>query len=121
VAFLFSEERKRGWKMARYILNSAVITSPGRYSYRLVGVEEARAWARRGDFISAIGYEETAQALSSILGVKVPAQRIEVRMEPGDEALVFRLRVRPEPGTKGNLGQDFLAQNAEIGLLVREE
>ena len=107
--------------MTRYILNSAVLTSPGRYSYRLVGVEEARAWAGRGDFISAIGYAETAEVLSAVLGVEVPAQRIEVRMAPGDEALVFRLRVRPEPSTKGNLGQDFLAQNAELGILVREE
>jgi hypothetical protein len=107
--------------MARYILNSAVITAPGRYSYRLVGIEEAKAWVSCGDFVSAIGYAETAQALASILGVQIPVQRIEVRMEPGDEALVFRLRVRPEPSTKGNLGQDFLAQNTEIGLLVREE
>jgi hypothetical protein len=113
--------RERRGKMARYVLNSAVVTAPGRYRYRLVSVEEARDWARRGDFISAIGYEETAQALGSLLGVEIPVQRIEVRMEPGDEALVFRLRVRPEPGAKGNLGQDFLTQNAELGILTREE
>ena len=108
-------------KMARYILNSAVITSPGRYGYRLVGVEEARAWARHGDFISAIGYAETAEVLSAVLGVEVPAQRIEVRMEPGDEALVFRLKSRPDPSSKGTLGPEFVAQHAELGLLVREE
>jgi hypothetical protein len=107
--------------MTRYILNSAVITSPGRYSYRLVGLEEARSWARGGEFISAVGYPETAEILSAILGVEVPAQRIEIRMAPGDEALVFRLKVRPEPGAKGNLGPDFVAQNAELGLLMREE
>lgn len=105
----------------RYVLNSAVITAPGRYSYRLIGAEEAKEWACRGGFLSAIGYAETAEALSALLGVQVPAQRIEVRMEPGDEALVFRLRVRPEPGNKGSLGPDFLAQHAELGLLVREE
>ena len=107
--------------MTRYILNSAVLTSPGRYSYRLVRVEEARAWAGRGDFISAIGYAETAEVLSAVLGVEVPAQRIEVRMAPGDEALVFRLKTRPSPDSKGHLGVDQVAQNAELGLLVREE
>jgi hypothetical protein len=107
--------------MARFILNSAVLTSPGRYSYRLVGVEEARSWAKRGEFISAVGYQETAEALSTLLGVEVPAQRVEIQMQPGDEALVFRLRVRPEPGKKGGLGQDFLLEHAEFGLLVREE
>jgi hypothetical protein len=107
--------------MARYVLNSAVLTSPGRYSYRLVGAEEARDWAQRGDFVSAVGYPETAEVLSALLGMEVPVQRVEVQMQPGDEALVFRLRVRPEPGKKGNLGQDFLLENTEFGILVREE
>lgn len=106
--------------MARYILNSAVLTSPGRYSYRLVGAKEAQDWAQRGDFVSAVGYPETAELLSTLLGVEVPAQRVEVQMQPGDEALVFRLKVRPEPGKKGSLGQDFLLENAEFGILVRE-
>lgn len=107
--------------MARFILNSAVLTSPGRYSYRLVEADEARDWAQRGDFISAVGYPETAEVLAALLGVEVPVQRVEVRMQPGDEALVFRLKTRPEPGKKGSLGQDFLLENAEFGLLVREE
>jgi hypothetical protein len=107
--------------VTRYILNSAVLTAPGRYSYRLVGLEEARAWAQRGDFVSAVGYPETAEILSALLGVEVPAQRVEIQMQPGDEALVFRLKVRPEPGKKGVLGQDFLLENSEFGLLVREE
>jgi hypothetical protein len=105
----------------RYIINSAVITAPGRYSYRLIGADEAREWANRGEFVSAVGYPETAELLSALLGVEVPAQRVEVKMQPGDEALVFRLKVRPEPGAKGNLGQDFLLENSEFGLLVREE
>jgi len=107
--------------VTRYVLNSAVLTSPGRYSYRLMGADEARDWAQRGDFVSAVGYPETAEVLSAVLGVKVPVQRVEVRMQPGDEALVFRLKTRPEPGSKGNLGQDFLLENSEFGLLVREE
>jgi hypothetical protein len=109
----------------RYLLNSAVITAPGRYSYRLVTPEEARAWAAQGPWVSTLGYAETAALASEVLGVPVPMDRRTIRMEAGDEALVIRLALPPgspriDPKDKGRLGQAILAGHIELGVLVRE-
>lgn len=110
-------------KPMRYLLNSAVITSPGTYNYRPVTPAEAKEWAA-GGFRSTIGYEQTAEALSQILGTTVPVDRTTIRMEPGDEALVFRLILPPgtlriDPGDKGRLAQAVIDGHFEIGLLIR--
>jgi len=109
----------------KYILNSAVITSPGRYEYQLIDVAAATAWLASGGWQSTIGYAETAEALSELTGIEIPVNRATIRMEPGDEALVFRLIVPPgsrriDPSTKGGLGREFILQHAEIGMLKRE-
>lgn len=112
-----------GMRMVKYILNSAVITAPGSYSYQIITADEARQWAN-GGFISTVGYEETAAALSELLGVEVPVDRRTVQMQPHDEALVFRLAFPPgtpriDPKDKGALGRAVLAGHYELGLLVR--
>jgi hypothetical protein len=109
----------------RYLLNSAVLTAPGRWLYRLVTPDEARAWYAAGLVVSTIGYAETAEALGQILGMDVPVDRRTIRMEPGDEALVFRLVLPPgspriAPGDKGALGRALLAKHYELGILRRE-
>jgi hypothetical protein len=110
--------------MARYLLNSAVITAPGRYEYRVVTAEEARAWAGLGPWQSTIGYTETASLAEVILGVRVPVDRRVIRMEVGDEALVIRLALPPgspriNPADKGRLGQAVVEGHVELGLLRR--
>jgi hypothetical protein len=112
--------------MARYLLNSAVITAPGLFDYKLVSPDEAREWYRSGpEPISTIGYAETAAALGELLGVIVPVDRRTVRMtDVRDEALVFRLVLPPgspriDPADKGRLGAEILAGHYELGLLVR--
>jgi hypothetical protein len=109
----------------KYILNSAVITAPGIYTYELIGPEKARDWFGDGsDVLSTIGYEETALALSEILGRPVPVNRVTVKMQPGDEALVFRLVLPPgspriDPKDKGQIAKHVKAGHWELGLLVR--
>lgn len=108
----------------RYLLNSAVITSPGRYDYRHVTEEMARNWYDCGPVTSTIGYEQTAEALSDILGVKVAVNRTTIVMLPEDEALVFRLVLPPgtpriEPSDKGRLLKAVLDGHFELGLLIR--
>lgn len=106
----------------RYILNSAVITSPGSYEYRLVSVGEAKVWLLENDWESLIGYQETADALSDLLHVRVPVNRKVVQMRKGDEALVFRLVLpgrRVDPDAKGSLGADYIREHCEIGILTR--
>ncbi len=105
----------------RYILNSAVITSPGTYRYRLLSVEEAKRWLE-GGFYSTIGYEETADAFERIFGVRPEVRRELIKMNPGDEALVFRLTKRlGDVSVKGHIGTEEVLANLEIGLLERIE
>jgi len=78
-------------------LSSAVLTAFGTYRYSPLSPEEARHLIY-GGFVSAIGHRETARAASEILGIEIPVNRVEVRMEPGDRAIVIRLRHRPPAG-----------------------
>jgi len=108
----------------RYVLNSAVITSPGKYLYVLISPAAARDWWMRGEEpVSAVGYEETAEALSQLLGVRVQVNRVTIKMRPGDEALVFRLVLPPgtpriNPRDKGQIARHVAAGHWELGLLT---
>lgn len=104
----------------RYIINSAVITTQGLYDYQLITPDEARKWLSSGDFESTIGYQETADALEALTGVKVACNRRQIRMQAGDEALVFRLTCRLDnPALKGSMSPEFVLQNSEIGILKK--
>lgn len=111
--------------MKKYILNSAVITAPGTYEYRLITPEEAKAWYNQQPTpISTIGYEETATALSLLLQTTIEMNRITIKMEPGDEALVFRLVLPPgtpriQPHEKGRIAEHIQKGHWELGLLKR--
>jgi hypothetical protein len=108
--------------MARYILNSAVITKPGRYYYRLISDDDAKRWLNEGPYESTIGYEETAMALSIITGRPIACNRKNIQMNEGDEALIFRLTCRMnDPDLKGKLTPEFVLKNCEIGILRREK
>lgn len=109
----------------RYLLNSAVITTPGRYEYRLITDELARQWYETGDEpVSTIGYVETAEALGQLLGRPIAMDRRTVEMEEGDEALVFRLKLPPgspriDPSDKGRISREVLLGHFELGLLTK--
>jgi hypothetical protein len=110
--------------MKKYLLNSAVLTSFGTWEYKPMTPEEARLWYDPEKTISTIGYEETAAVLTEILGHPVVVNKINARMEVGDEALVFRL-VFP-PGTprlksyeKGRILNIIKSGWWELGLLRR--
>lgn len=110
----------------RYILNSAVITAPGEYYYRIISKEELKLWFEKPElFISTIGYEETADALSLLAGFPIPVNRTQIKMVKGDEALVFRLVFPPgtprvNPSNKGTLSKEFVIANSEIGILEKK-
>jgi Domain of unknown function (DUF1874) len=108
----------------RYALNSAVITAFGTYHYVPLTRLEAEEWWNQADVVSTIGYQETAEALQELLGVPVATDRRTIQMQPGDEALVFRLVFPPgsariDPKDKGALGRALLAGHYELGLLSR--
>lgn len=103
----------------RYVLNSAVITAPGRYSYRLVSEKEAANWLRQGPFMSRVGYHNTAKHIQNISGIKPEVNREATAMLPGDEALVVRLKYRVQnPGEKATYQPG--ANDWEYGILQLE-
>ncbi len=108
----------------RYILNSAVVTKPGTYTYRLITADEAKKWIEESNPIpiSCIAYQETCDALEKLTGFSFPRNRIQTYMQTGDEALIFRLTARlSDPDLKGKLTTEFILKNCEIGILTKEK
>lgn len=115
------------------ILNTSIITSPGRYDLIPVTLEQATEAVKALGHQSAVGHESTSKILSDLLGVAVPVNRQEYRQEPGGLALVFKSRGRPPEGailSRGELekiGFDFFflrrdprVQEMEIAVLSHE-
>ena len=109
--------------MTRYALNSAVLTAFGTYEYGPMNRTAALEWWEAGPVVATIGYEETCIAMERVLSIPKPrVNRRTIAMEPGDEALVFRISLPPNErwiATRGDVGVDFLAEHCEIGLLRR--
>ncbi|NMA64462.1 MAG: DUF1874 domain-containing protein [Syntrophomonadaceae bacterium] len=104
----------------RYLLNSAVITDPGRYDYRLISETEMVGWVRTGSWASHIGYQDTAKHIHAVSGIMPNTNRKIVAMKPGDEALVVRLKYRvQDPSQKGAYQPD--PDDWEYGILQRIE
>ena len=85
--------------MTTFLLNSTVIPSgaDGIWQARTIPLQEAKAIALAG-FTSAIGHESTANLMTTILGITVPINRIQVSPEPGDRFLCFKLKKRAPEG-----------------------
>ena len=115
-----AEKRKnlKGETMKCYLLNAAVMTTPGRYEYTVVDQAEARTWLQKNPgWISTIGYQEAVDGLKILLGITVHLNRVTISFESGDEALVFRLSHRVDPGRKGKMGLEHQLENHEFGIL----
>lgn len=91
--------------MKRYLLNSAVIGAGayGTYVFAPASEDDLREFVRSQPTpISRIGYEETARLIEEITGHLPAPSREAVMLEPGDEAMVVRLKYRvQDPRTKG--------------------
>lgn len=104
--------------MANWLMNSAVLTAYGEFNYSPITCDQARRMVRASAFGSAIGHSATAKVLSEQLGIEVPLNRIQITMEPGDRAIIFRLRDRlPEHIVLDHARLASLP--AEFGLLTR--
>jgi hypothetical protein len=117
-------ERNKKGRAMRFLLNSAVITDFGTYQYTQLTAEQARSWYKAGPVTSTIGYQETADALAELLGEPVAVNRLTVKMQPGDEALVFRIVLplgypRTDLRDKGQIRNVIQAGFWELGLLKR--
>jgi hypothetical protein len=108
--------------MNRWLLNSAVITAAGTWTYEIIQEEDARVWLRRhapDGLVSRIGYDATADRVAELAGI--PSWRPTISreasvLEVGDEALVVRLPYRvPDPAAKAT----HAPQAWEYGILRR--
>jgi hypothetical protein len=63
---------------------------PVTVEFRKVSIDEVKAISSSG-FVSAVGHPGTASALSRILSVEVPANRVSIQLQPGDTLIVFQL------------------------------
>ena len=104
--------------MTFYILNSPILTDYGLWAFEgPLLIDQVRSKLTNG-FVSAIGHRASANVLSQHLNICIPAQRRQINMKPGDEALILRLKQRLPEGKILNEGE-LKALDFELGLLTR--
>jgi len=85
-----------------YILNSATLPLKGGKEYLIkakeLSIEEAKKILQSEPFISAVGHQSTAEALSNIFGVEIKFNRIQIQLKPGDKLISIILKKRLEEG-----------------------
>jgi len=98
------QKKQKGGGAMLYVLNSLIVpvdfSQKEAYFVSLwqIDVETARKIVKEMPFMSAVGHEATAKVLSELLGVKIPHNRIAVKMKEGDAGLHFVLRTRLPEG-----------------------
>jgi len=104
--------------MTLYIINTPVLTDYGLWEFSgPLSIRDARTKLEPG-FVSAIGHEASANILSRILNIPIPVNRIQIKMQPKDEALILRLLKRLPEG-KVLDESELMALDFELGLLKR--
>lgn len=103
-----------------YVLNSPILTAYGLWRFSgPIAVAQARSCLANG-FVSAIGHEASARFLGARLGMEIPVNRVNVMLNPGDSALVLRLKQRLPEGVVLSV-EDMEEIDWELSLMERLE
>ena len=85
-----------------YVLNSATLPlkEGGKYliKARQLSIQEASEMLKREKFVSAVGHESTAKALSNVFGVEIPYSRTQIFLGDGDKLISIILKKRLAEG-----------------------
>ena len=85
-----------------YILNSATLPlKPGKeylIKAKEISIEEAKRMLQSEQFVSAVGHQSTAEALSNIFGINIPFSRVQIFLGDGDKLISIILKKRLEEG-----------------------
>ena len=65
---------------------------------RPVNLDTVKDLLLKRGFESAVGHQSTAEILTNLLGIEVPANRVSIRLQPGDILIVFQLAIRLQEG-----------------------
>ena len=80
--------------LALGILNTPIVTADGTFEVKTIDLNTAKTLVATNDLDSAIGYQSTADVMSTLLGVNVPMNRQEFYQKIGQQVLVFKLNKR---------------------------
>ena len=80
---------------------------PVTVEFRRIGLDEVKAILSTG-FVSAVGHPSTASALTRILNMEVPANRVSIQLQPGDTLVVFQLALGRLPVGKELTEEEIL-------------
>ena len=82
-----------------YLMNTTMMpNNSGTYVTKPIATETAKSLMDEREWVSAIGHESSAQAMSAVLGTPVQHNRLTIALEGGDSMLCLKLRGRPPEG-----------------------
>lgn len=103
------------------LLNTSIITTTGTYKMVDLTLAQAKdlAQANKDNLLSAIGHSATADVLTKLLGVDVPANRIVFSQDVGQQAIVLKMRGRLPDDVKDLAVDDMQQIGFDLFLLTR--
>lgn len=96
------------------LLNAAVLTANGTFRLSNISLDDVKEMLTEENIMSAIGHSATADIMTELIGINIPANRIQAKQEAGQNAIIFKLLKRPEEGKILNreeieeIGYEFL-------------
>ncbi|MEN9847348.1 MAG: hypothetical protein RL368_88 [Pseudomonadota bacterium] len=101
-----------------YVLNTPILTEYGDWQFTgPLDLAEVKQLLQQ-PFTSAVGHQGAADFLTTLLDISVPLNRISIRMQAQDQAIVLKLKSRMPEGIILSK-DDMMALDFELGLLTR--